>query len=96
MLEVNRLQEAELLGENLGLVTGVFLLDEQRTRLYVRPENENLLNIIVPVSVAPVEYRLEIEWKSRVPFAITNKLTPTNLTINVGLVEPLEAAAKRK
>ena len=39
LLQVNRLQEAELVGRNLDLVSSVFLADDQQTRLYVRPEN---------------------------------------------------------
>ena len=83
-LEVNRLQEAELVGRNLDLVTGVYLADDQQTRLYVRPSNESLLNVIVPASVAPDQYRLVIKWKSRVPFAITHTLVPISPTLNVG------------
>ena len=68
LLKVKRLQEAELVGRNLDLVTGVFLADDQKTRLYVRPENESLLNFIVLRSVKPnQEYRLVLKWKSRVP-----------------------------
>ena len=83
-IDVKRLEETELVGENLDLVTGVFLADDQQTRLYVSPENESLLNIIVPASVKPdQEYRLVIKWKSGVPFAPTHTLVPISPTVYV-------------
>ena len=84
LLEVNRLQEVELVGRHLDLVTAVFLTDDQQTRLYVRPENESLLKFIVPRGVKPdQEYSLAIKWKSRVPFAITHTLVPISPTVYV-------------
>ncbi len=79
-MELPVLREAEITGQNLDLVTEILLGNETVSplRVFHKLDNASRISFIIPGTVPDGKYRVDVNWKSKIPFATTKTYVVTN------------------